>query len=246
MAIYKPDNCRLKYLDFQLLNLKSGEQQTWVSSNSEVVIVIIEGDCVITQANFTYELSRKNVFDEKPEALYLGPGKSINIQAKVRTKLAMCMADADKEFPTKHITKNTVQEEERGKAGFKRHIINIVNTETETSRIAVGETFNFPGQWSSFPPHKHDAFVPGKEVPLEEIYYFRNRPETGFGFQRLYTKDSQIDQAIAVKDGDIVYLPKGYHPVASMPGHELYYLWMLAGNERTYTWNTDPDYQWLE
>ncbi|MDE1919647.1 MAG: 5-deoxy-glucuronate isomerase, partial [Patescibacteria group bacterium] len=71
-------------------------------------------------------------------------------------------------------------------------------------------------------------------------------PATGFGFQRLYAGDRSFDEAYVIKDGDVTRIPAGYHPVANMPGHRLYYLWMLAGDARTYVWNTDPAFRWME
>lgn len=246
MATYRPNNHPLSLLDFELLSLDRGVKNQWSSSHFEAVMVIIEGESIITIDGKKYVLKRQNVFDEKPSAVFVSPKVTAIIEAKTPATIALCKAKAEKRYPSVFISQKKVKEEWRGKAGFRRRVINIVNTETQTQRIAVGETFNEPGEWSSFPPHKHDEYLPDTEIPLEEIYYFRIRPETGFGFQRVYTKDRRrIDKTYAVSDGDTVLIPSGYHPVVSMPGHELYYLWMLAGNERTYTWNTDPDFRWL-
>jgi len=106
----------------------------------------------------------------------------------------------------------------------------------------VGETFNPPGNWSSYPPHKHD----GKdgEVVLEEVYYYRVSPPHGFGQQMLYTTDGEC-HTHTVRDGDAVLLPYGYHPVAAPPGYKLYYLWALAGAERKIGLHEDPTHTWI-
>ena len=83
-------------------------------------------------------------------------------------------------------------------------------------------------------------------MKLEEIYYYRINPDNGFALQRLYNQNESEDNAIVIKDGDIVEIPKGYHPVVAIPGYRLYYLWILAGNERKYQWNTQNKYKWLE
>ena len=100
------------------------------------------------------------------------------------------------------------------------------------TRLIIGETYNPAGNWSSYPPHKHDHYTEGEEAELEEVYFFRMSPREGFGFQRVYSPERGIDYAYAVEDGDTVAIPYGYHPVAAAPGCELYYLWVLAGPRR--------------
>ena len=106
----------------------------------------------------------------------------------------------------------------------------------------VGETINPPGNWSSYPPHKHDG-RDGEPV-LEEVYYYRISPPQGFGQQMLYTTDGE-STTHTVKDGDAVLLPYGYHPVSAPPGYKLYYLWAMAGTERKLALHEDPAHTWL-
>jgi 5-deoxy-glucuronate isomerase len=106
----------------------------------------------------------------------------------------------------------------------------------------VGETFNPPGHWSSFPPHKHDGR--DGEPTLEEVYYYRVDPPQGFGQQMLYTTDGEC-VTHAVRDGDTVLLPYGYHPVSSPPGYRLYYLWGMAGEQRKLALHEDPAHKWI-
>lgn len=250
MSIHTPGNKALALLDFELVVVEKGAKVVRSFDEFETVTVIIEGVCTVLSEGQTWELRRRNVFDEAASAVFASPGALLAIHARERTTLAICKARADKKFPTTFIPPGKVTGEWRGKEGYRRRVFNIVNTQTQTQRIAVGETVNEPGEWSSFPPHKHDRHEKKAsavaEAPLEEIYYFRVRPETGFGFQRLYTKDGAFDEAYVIRDGDITRIPGGYHPVANMPGHQLYYLWMLAGDERTYVWNTAPEFRWME
>jgi len=108
-------------------------------------------------------------------------------------------------------------------------------------RLMVGDTFNPPGHWSSFPPHKHDGR--DGEPALEEVYHFRLDPPEGFGIQRLY--DAGENALFSVEDGDCVLIPRGYHPVAAPPGYRLYYLWVLAGTERRLALHEDPRHAWI-
>jgi len=250
MNIHKPKNKPLSLLDLEILNMGKGEHKKWHSDEFETVVVLIEGSCAVSAEGQTWKLQRRNVFEDAASAVFASPGTELSIDASERTILAVCKARADKKFQTTFIPPENVKSEWRGERGFRRKVFNILNTETHTQRIAVGETINEPGEWSSFPPHKHDDHAKSAdktvEAPLEEIYYFRIQPETGFGFQRLYTADGSLDESYVIQDGDVTHIPRGYHPVANIPGHHLYYLWMLAGEKRVYIWNTDPNFRWME
>jgi 5-deoxy-glucuronate isomerase len=117
-------------------------------------------------------------------------------------------------------------------------------------RLLAGETLNPPGNWSSFPPHKHDRPNSPQEAVLEEIYFFRVKPAQGFGFIWTYTAPDDpegFSNVFVVEDGDTVLLPKGYHPVVAAPGYELHYTWVLAGEERRYgAWADDPRHAWVK
>ena len=130
----------------------------------------------------------------------------------------------------------------RGRANYSREVHNIFVDDGHVRRLMVGETFNPPGNWSSFPPHKHDGR--DGEPTLEEVYYFRVDPPQGFGQQMLYTNDGEC-VTHAVKDGDAVLLPYGYHPVSAPPGYRLYYLWGMAGEQRKLALHEDPAHKWI-
>ena len=130
----------------------------------------------------------------------------------------------------------------RGRANYSREVHDIFVTDPHVQRLMVGETFNPPGNWSSYPPHKHD----GKdgEPTLEEVYYFTIDPPQGFGQQILYTNDGE-SATHSVRDGDAVLLPYGYHPVSAPPGYRLCYLWGMAGEQRKLALHEDPAHKWI-
>jgi 5-deoxy-glucuronate isomerase len=101
------------------------------------------------------------------------------------------------------------------------------------------------GNWSSYPPHKHDTNDPPRERQLEELYYYRFRRPRGFAFQRVYTADRSLDEAITPMDGDAVLVPRGYHPVGVPAGYDCYYLNVMAGPIREWRFTIDPDHEWL-
>ena len=111
--------------------------------------------------------------------------------------------------------------------------------------LLVVEVITPGGHTSSYPPHKHDTDNLPHESFLEETYYHRLNPPQGFGFQRVYTDDRSLDEAMVVEDGDVTLVPKGYHPVAATHGYDLYYLNVMAGPKRTWKFHNAPEHEWL-
>ncbi|MEK7765746.1 MAG: 5-deoxy-glucuronate isomerase, partial [bacterium] len=133
-----------------------------------------------------------------------------------------------------------------GKGNWFREVHDVGVENLEAKSLIFGETFNPPGNWSSAPPHKHDVDNPPEEGKLEELYYYRLRPVQGFGLQRVYTADG-YDQVFVVGDGDVVTLPRGFHPVVAAPGYDLYYFWVLAAfKERKLRARDDPKHKWIK
>ncbi len=112
-------------------------------------------------------------------------------------------------------------------------------------RLIIVEVYTPAGNWSSFPPHKHDVHAPPAEVDLEEIYYYRiDRPE-GYAIQRVYSYDGERDATLTVRDGELVLIPDGYHPVVAAHGYNIYYLNALSGSSRSLAASLDPNYSWV-
>jgi len=120
----------------------------------------------------------------------------------------------------------------------------ILGPEHEAGRLLVGETINPPGNWSSYPPHKHDEHRPPLEVQLEEVYLFKVDPPGGFGVQLRYDDDGE--DVRTVRDGDVAVITSGYHPVVAAPGYSLYYLWVRAGNGRVMAPFLQPQHAWFQ
>ena len=137
-----------------------------------------------------------------------------------------------------------------GRDNWQRTVYSALAENVGAERLLAGETVNPSGNWSSFPPHKHDRSNPPNEAVLEEIYFFRARPAQGFGLMWTYTAADDpegFSTVFVIEDGDTVLLPKGYHPVVAAPGYELHYTWVLAGEERRYgAWADDPRHAWVK
>jgi len=164
----------------------------------------------------------------------------------VACDLAFCYCKADEEYPARLVTPAHVSIEIRGGGNATRQINSMLAPTFLAQRLMVVEVFTPAGNWSSYPPHKHDVHNPPEEVDLEEIYYYRiERPE-GFAVQKVYTADRRIDETMTVGDGELVLVPEGYHPVVAAHGYNVYYLNALAGSARSLACSDDPDHAWVK
>ena len=190
---------------------------------------------------------RANVFEAQADAVYLPPGASARLTAMgsgAGVAIATApLADAPA-APARIIKPADQRVNEVGEGNWARQVRTILGPEHEAGRLLVGETINPPGNWSSYPPHKHDQHRPPLEVQLEEVYLFKVDPAGGFGVQLRY--DDKGEDVRTVRDGDVAVIASGYHPVVAAPGHALYYLWVMAGNGRAMAPFLEPQHAWLQ
>jgi 5-deoxy-glucuronate isomerase len=232
------------HVQLDLPCLAAGDQsRVSAPPQEEAALILLEGD-----VEFDGErVSRSSVFADRASAVYLPPGTSIDVKANAASELALATTVACNLVPLEGdapvlVHSTDVVAQSRGRAGWQREVHDVIAGNVAARRLLVGETFNEPGQWSSFPPHKHDGG--DGEPALEEVYYYRfDRPD-GFGFQGLYEADG-TERAEFLRHGAVVGIPRGYHPVCAAPGYRLYYLWALVGDERQLAMHEDPAHRWL-
>jgi 5-deoxy-glucuronate isomerase len=234
----------LGLLSLEILVLGPGETFRLSTKGFEVAAVILCGNASATAGRREYRLKRESVFTEPASALCLPIGSEAVFTAAVHTEIAICKAKSWQKGEAFFVSPEMTKEKTVGRDNWERKVVDIIGVDAPASTLVVGETFNRPGGWSSYPPHKHDSELPGVEVKMEEIYLFRLNPSEGFGTQTIYGNEGSY--SFRVKDYDAVTIPWGYHPVSAMPGYGLYYLWFLAGDGRVLMPNTDPEYKWLE
>jgi 5-deoxy-glucuronate isomerase len=234
-------------IDFRLVQLSAGEHET-LQSDAEMCAVVLSGavDVTIAGAAFGTATRELDVFDGPGGAGYVPPGDALELGARRDAVVAVAAAPlADLPAGAARLIAPTEQAvRSAGTGNWSRSIRTILGPEDDAGRLLVGETINPPGNWSSYPPHKHDRHAPPEEVALEELYYYRFKPEGGFGVQLLY--DDRDERARIVRDGDVVAIPSGYHPVVAAPGYSLYYLWVMAGEGRALAPYFDPRHAWVQ
>jgi len=224
------------------LRLAAGTVEEYRAPGEETIVVLQEGSGTFAVGGHEWQVSRRDVFRDRATALYLPPGATLRVSASTALEAVLVpAATADGGEPTL-VGPDDVRVNARGKGNYAREVHDLFVTDPHARRLMVGETFNPPGNWSSFPPHKHDGR--DGEPKLEEVYYYRIAPSQGFGHQMLYTADGE-SVTHTVRDGDAVLLPYGYHPVSSPPGYRLYYLWAIAGEQRKLALHEDPAHTWI-
>ena len=252
---------RGEHVQLDLPVLVAGENTVIVPDGIEAVLVLLNGDVTLWWGATDdggideHHVSRRDVFDAPATALYMPPGSSTEISVHSRTEFALAATvggdlHAPDDAEPRLVNSEDVVVHQRGQPGWQRAVHDIVDRSVPAQRLLVGETFNAAGEWSSFPPHKHDGG--DGEPALEEVYYYRfDRPD-GFGFQGLYENaDSEhggSERAVFLRHGAVVGIPRGYHPVCAAPGYRLYYLWALGtapGTPRALALHEDPAHRWL-
>lgn len=242
-----PESTGFEYLSCSIRKILREDTFSGETSSSELGIVVLGGRCSVeSSAGSWKELgSRENVFAGMPTAVYLPIETEFSVYAETDCEVALCFSRAEESFPARLITPQEVEVEVRGGANATRQINHILTPEFPAQRLLLVEVYTPSGNWSSYPPHKHDVHEPPNEVDLEEIYYYKiDRPE-GYAIQRVYTADGSIDETLTVRDGELVLIPEGYHPVVAAHGYNVYYLNALAGSARSMAASDDPNYAWV-
>lgn len=243
-----PETAGWKYVGFDLFRLQPGETLSRETGEREVCLVLVTGraDVTANAEQFPGIGERSSVFEgKKPYAVYVPSGGIYSVSAVTEVELAVCSAPGVGGHPVRLIGPDQVGFEERGYGTNRRLVYDILPETAPADSILVVEVITPAGHWSSYPPHKHDTDSLPTESSLEETYYHRLNPAQGFAFQRVYTDDRSLDETMAVEDGNVVMVPRGYHPVGAPHGYELYYLNVMAGPRRMWRFKNDPEHEWI-
>lgn len=247
-VLVKPGKDGIELIELGILRLQAGGVYRGKSDTTEVCLVFLGGLANVTvgETGFSSIGSRANVFAGRATAVHIPPGLKFKVEAVGALEVAIARAPSDLPGDPRLIGPEKVKVNVRGKDTFERQVHDIIDVNFPSKRLLVGETFNPPGKWSSYPPHKHDRMAPPDVTRMEGVCFFKVNPPQGFGFQRVYSPDMKLDQAFVIRDNSLTKLPFGYHPIAAAPGYSLYYLRLLAGEPRNYTPFDDPDHAWVK
>lgn len=233
-----------------------GREQTWqaATGENEAVLVVLGGRISVRSNRGRWPVvgRRRDVFAGMPHALYLPRRTEFEVTAvSPLAELAWAWAPTDRDHDARCIGPADVETEIRGGHNATRQINRILPPGFPCHRLVCVEVYTPGGNWSSYPPHKHDAHRTDDsgdvvEADLDEVYCYRfDRPE-GFALQRLYAADGSFDVALVARQDDIVLVPEGYHPVSAAYGYTCYYLNFLAGSAQSLANSEDPHHEWVK
>ena len=253
-ARVKAEEAGWDYLNMAALRLNNGERYSSNVGEFEHVTVILGGRCHIRTSQGEYlNLGRRpNVFSGMPWALYLPRNVDFEIEALTdNLEVASCWVPTDENHPAQLVTPQDCKIEIRGGANATRQINGILPPGFDCHRLVCVEVYTPSGNWSSYPPHKHDVHREDAngnllEADLEEIYFYKINPADGYAYQRVYNDDRSIDGLMLAQNHDAVLVPEGYHPVVSAHGYTTYYLNFLAGSAQSLANVDDPQLAWVK
>ena len=243
-----PHNAGWSHVGLQIYRLGHGRRITGEARDRETCLVISSGvvEVAVDGRSLGPVGGRKHVFeDAAPGAVYVPAGVPFEVVARGEAEIASCSAPGRPGRAARIVASAEMSREVRGRGTNARFVRNILSESQPADSLLVVEVITPAGHWSSYPPHKHDSDVAGVETALEETYYHRVNPPQGFAFQRVYTDDRSLDETLCVHDGDLVLVPRGYHPVAAAHGYDLYYLNVMAGPQRKWLFRNDPAHAWI-
>jgi 5-deoxy-glucuronate isomerase len=238
-----PSSVGWRYLSFRVVAFGPGETMDPTLPGEELVVVPLAGAGRFRFDGAEHRVSRRDVFTARPHVLYVPPGTGCTIVGDEAFEVAIGSAPATGRYPARLYQPDELPSFVRGGANVSRGVTATLDPSLETERLIAYEILTPSGNWSSFPPHRHDGRF--GTTYHEESYYYRLSPADGFAIQRLYTRDTDLDVSIAAADGDLVLVHEGYHTVATAPGTNAYYLNFLAGDTKPVVQLNDPAYAWI-
>ena len=251
-VLVTPETAGWTYSGLRVFTLTPGESRTFATESNEMAILPLSGSCVIEVEDKRFDLEgRASVFSRISDFAYVPIGVEFRVTSPGGGEFALPMAEATERMEPAYGPAEEVSVVVRGAGSSSRQIANCLMAGVPLAqKLLAVEVITPAGNFSSYPPHKHDVFDPdAPEVELEEIYYFRfNRPD-GYGFFREWTNDGEFDALMRVQNGDVAYCPRGYHgPSLAVPGHHMYFLNVMAGPgaERMWEASDDPEQAWIK
>jgi 5-deoxy-glucuronate isomerase len=235
-----------EWMSFVVRRLLPGQALELRTEGEEMALVLLGGNCLANWGAGEQSIgARANVFDGFPYALYLPSDHRVTLKAESVCEIAECRVPSKARLEPRLVTPKDVASGLRGGENTSRQIVEVIPSSFPADKLVVFEVYTPGGNWSSYPPHKHDVDQPPGEVDLDEIYYYRIKDARGFALQNLYRSDRSRESLVKVHDGDVVLVRDGYHPVVAGPGYDTYYLNFLAGTSRAMAVTEDPEHLWL-
>ena len=255
-----PGSAGWEFISFQARRLSSGNTWSFNSRENELAIIILSGSISVNSNRGSWEsIERENVWTRAATALYLPRDTEFSITAARDSEFAVTWVPTDEDHEPWLIQPQDVPTSIRGGDNVSRQINDLLPPGSPVHRLILVEVYTPGGNWSSYPPHKHDVHLEDKdgkliEADLEEVYFYKIDKPDGYAYQRVYTDENSplhqagkpIDVLVKAQNNCAVLIPEGYHPVVSAPGYTTYYLNVLAGSAQSLANQDDPLHSWVK
>ena len=255
-----PHSAGWDFISFQARRLSTGNQWSFNSSENELAIVILSGAISVNSNRGNWDhIERENVWTSAATALYLPRGSEFTVTAARDSEFAVTWVPTDEDHEAWLIQPQDIPISIRGGDNVSRQINDLLPPGSPVHRLILVEVYTPSGNWSSYPPHKHDVHIEDEvgnlvEADLEEVYFYKIDKPEGYAYQRVYTDENSplqqagypIDALVKAQNNCAVLIPEGYHPVVSAPGYTTYYLNVLAGSAQSLANQDDPHYSWVK
>lgn len=249
-----PETAGWEHLSFAARRMAQGDRWTLQTGDFEYALVILGGVCSVESDRGSWPAigRRPDVFSGMPYTLYLPRHTRFTVTADSHAlDLAYGWTPSDRDYPAQLVTPEQVTIELRGGGNASRQINGMLPPGFNCHRLVVVEVYTPSGNWSSYPPHKHDVHREDAagailEADLDEIYFYKLDMPNGYAYQRVYTAGGELDELLIARDNNLVMVPEGYHPVVSAHGYTTYYLNFLAGSAQSLANSDDPTYAWVK
>jgi 5-deoxy-glucuronate isomerase len=253
--VVTPETAGWGFSGLRILELEPAGTHAFETGEDELIVLPLAGGCSVAVDDTKFALvGRHDVFSSLTDFLYVPISSDVEVTSEGGGRFALLSARADRRLEARYVPAERVPVELRGAGSASRQVNNFCAPDVfDADRLIAVEVLTPSGNWSSYPPHKHDEDIPGIETVLEEIYYFEvaDSPsgDPGFAYQRVYSSGSGRDINITaeVRRGDAIVMPYGYHgPSMAAPGYDLYYLNVMAGpGDRAWRFTDDPGHTWI-
>ncbi|MEU3986648.1 5-deoxy-glucuronate isomerase [Streptomyces sp. NPDC026672] len=235
-----PKRAGWAHSSLRIVELSPGGTHMFTTGDSEWIVLPLNGGCTVHMEDEEFQvLGRDSVFTSVTDFVYAPRDTRVQIASGAGGRFALAGAKCERRLPARYGPAPEVPVEQRGSGNAAREVRNFASADAfDCDRLIAVEVITPGGNWSSYPPHKHDEHRPGEESVLEEIYYFEIQGPNGYGYQRVFpSREGGADVLAEVRSGDAVLVPDGWHgPSIAQPGHAMYYLNVMAGPGATREW----------
>lgn len=247
MVEVNPHNSPMRNLSFKSIHLGRGEiyEDAYSDAPVDLAVIVLSGS-VELDIDGIWNIRRNSMLDSLPAGLIHRTRSALRATGTgegCELAIASTYSKTSHVLDKPHLLSPSMTTTQIRGNDYSRRLVRTIHLPIEDFGLLIGETVAEPGNWSSYPPHKHDKSIPGQESRHEECYLHHFEPKKSWGFQGIFSPERNVEEAYFIRDGDVFVIPFGYHPVVPEPGARHHYLWVLSGTDPSLMMNTHEQYK---